>query len=136
MPMPPAFANDLPYSSLRKDRHMPAPPAPPNGPSPSMPVNMWLNICDRNMLSKSTASARALAFGSAAARAPEKARGPAVPSADSAAVPGLLPSVAADPISHHLDIGLDGAGSLDGLQDRDHVARPDAERVQSIDKLL
>ena len=33
--------------------------------------------------------------------------------------------------SEHLDVGLQGAGGLDGLQDRDHVARGDAEGVEA-----
>ena len=39
---------------------------------------------------------------------------------------------------HHitLDVGLDRAGGFDGLQDHDEVARPDAERVESVDDLL
>ena len=52
MPMPPALAKDFEYSSLRNERHTPAPPLPPNGPSPSMPVNIWLNIELRNTASK------------------------------------------------------------------------------------
>src|SRR5262245_34097035 len=39
-------------------------------------------------------------------------------------------------ISHHLDVGLDGAGGLDRLQDRDHVERSDAERIEPVDELL
>src|SRR5438094_10312301 len=61
MPMPPALATVLAYCSVRNERHTPPAPPPPNGPSPSMPVNIWLNIELRNMDSKSTALARALA---------------------------------------------------------------------------
>src|SRR5712671_3866161 len=68
--MPPALAKDLAYSSARNERHTPAPPAPPNGPSPSMPVNIWLNIELRNVASKSVAVARALALASTAGMAP------------------------------------------------------------------
>src|ERR1700731_3882753 len=38
--------------------------------------------------------------------------------------------------SHHLDVGLDGAGRFDGLQDRDQVARPEPERIQAVNQLL
>src|SRR3954471_15073168 len=38
--------------------------------------------------------------------------------------------------SHHLDFGLDRAGRLDRLQDRDQIARADAERVEAVDELL
>src|SRR5215468_207556 len=61
MPMPPDFANVLAYSSVRNERHTPPAPPPPNGPSPSMPVYIWLNIEERKADSKSTALARALA---------------------------------------------------------------------------
>jgi hypothetical protein len=40
MPMPPALAKLLAYSWLRNERQMPTAPLPPNGPSPSMPVNI------------------------------------------------------------------------------------------------
>ena len=40
------------------------------------------------------------------------------------------------PPSHHLDIGLDGAGGLDRLQDGDEIARTDAERIEPVDQLL
>src|SRR5438876_7385897 len=122
MPMPPALAKEFAYSSLRNERHTPAPPPPPKGPSPSMPVNIWLNICERNMPSKATESERALALGSSMGLAPEEARGPEAASAPSAAVPGFEVSDATAAISHHLDIGLDRARGLDRLQDRDHVA--------------
>src|SRR5262245_24319681 len=65
MPMPPVLAKDLAYSSLRNERHTPAAPPPPNGPSPSTSVNIWLNIVLRNTDSKSTADLRALALASA-----------------------------------------------------------------------
>src|SRR3954451_18481873 len=71
MPIPPALANDLEYSSLRKERHTPAPLLPPpNGPSPSIAVNIWLNIELRKTASKSTAFARALAWISVAVLPP------------------------------------------------------------------
>jgi hypothetical protein len=60
--MPPVFANDLPYSSLRNERQTPIPALPPNGPSPSIAVNMCPNIELKNAASKSTAVARALAL--------------------------------------------------------------------------
>src|SRR3982074_1585862 len=107
--MPPALAKDLAYSSLRNERHTPAPPLPPNGPSPSMPVNISLNIECRNTASKSVAWVRALALAWSA---------------------GIVP------ISHPLDVGLDGAVRLHRLQDGDHVERADAERVEPVDQLL
>src|SRR5690606_8795341 len=36
--------------------------------------------------------------------------------------------------SDHLDFSLEGAGGLDGLQDADHVARADAQRIQAVDQ--
>src|SRR5262245_31472030 len=128
--MPPALAKDLAYSSLRNERHTPAPPAPPNGPSPSMPVNICPNIEPRNEASNSVALVRACALTSNAGM---------VPGALSGA--GLLPNVSAESeaaavwpasagmadISHHLDIGLDGAVGLHRLQDGDHVEHADAE---------
>src|ERR1051326_8340016 len=39
-------------------------------------------------------------------------------------------------MSHHLDVRLDGAGGFDRLEDRDHVARPDAQRIEPVDQLL
>src|SRR3954469_23437248 len=158
--MPPALAKDLAYSSLRNERHTPAPPAPPNGPSPSMPVIIWLNIELMNVASKSTALARALALASNAGIAPGAASGSTgllpvavsdcsigrifcgkpmstfpenAPSEAPAVGPARAGMVA---ISHHLDIGLDGAIRLHGLQDGDHVEHPDAERVEAIDQLL
>src|SRR5262249_37020034 len=125
MPMPPAFANDLPYSSLRNERHTPALPAPPNGPSPSMPVSIWLNIELRNIASKSVAWPRALRSAGSL---------PAV-AASAAAPAGGTDGGIAD-ILHHLDLGLDRARRLDRLQDRDHVERPDAERIEAVDQLL
>src|SRR6185312_14599937 len=38
--------------------------------------------------------------------------------------------------SQHLDVGLQGAGGLDGLQDRDDVARGHAEGVEAVDQFL
>src|SRR5258708_3229837 len=87
--MPPALAKDLAYSSLRNERHIPAPPAPPNGPSPSMPVIIWLNIELMNVASKSTALARALALTSNAGIAPGAASTLPVPG--EGRVGGLLP---------------------------------------------
>src|SRR5262245_50779344 len=130
MPMPPALENDLAYSSLRNERHTPAAPLPPNGPSPSMPVNIWLNMVLSTMASKSTAWLRALALASVGGLAPP------VASAVSEAGPVWPASAGMLAISHHLDIGLDSAGGLDRLQDRDHVERADAERVESVDQLL
>src|SRR5262245_11013429 len=121
MPMPPALENDLAYSSLRNERHTPAAPLPPNGPSPSMPVNIWLNMVLSTMASKSTAWLRALALASVGGLAPPAA------SAVSEAGPVWPASAGMLAISHHLDIGLDSAGGLDRLQDRDHVEREDAE---------
>src|SRR5581483_7768361 len=62
MPMPPALAKDFEYSSDRKERHTPVPASAPNGPSPLMPVNIWLNILLRKTASKSCDAARALAL--------------------------------------------------------------------------
>src|SRR5262249_32255047 len=59
IPMPPALANDFAYSSVSIERQTPVAPPPPNGPSPSMPVNMCWNIELRNTDSKSCAAARA-----------------------------------------------------------------------------
>src|SRR5690606_13717134 len=38
--------------------------------------------------------------------------------------------------SHHLDFGLERAGSLDRLEYGDHVARADAEGIEPFDQLL
>src|SRR5437764_6521199 len=124
MPMPPVLAKDLAYSSLRNERQTPPAPLPPKGPSPSMPVNIWLNTELRNIASKSTAWLRALAFASVMGLLPPA---PLSVASDAALVPPA--SVGMLAISHHLDIGLDGARRLDRLQDGDHVDRPDAERV-------
>src|SRR6266849_6728514 len=100
MPMPPALAKDLAYSSLRNERHTPAPPLPPNGPSPSMPVNIWLNMELRNIASKSVAWARALDLRSVAGFEPDGASAlmDAAPVCEARA--GMVVA-----ISHHLDIG-------------------------------
>src|SRR5215471_19102074 len=143
--MPPDLAKDLAYSSLRNERHTPAPPVPPNGPSPSMPVNICPNIEFRNEASNSMALVRAWALTSNVGIAP---------GALSCAA-GLLPNVRAESdaaavwpgetrencagmvdISHHLDVGLDGAIGLHRLQDGDHVEHADAERVERVDQLL
>src|SRR6478736_3164899 len=58
--MPPALAKDLEYSLVRNERHTPLAWLPPNGPSPSTLVIIWLNIELRNTASKSSAAARAL----------------------------------------------------------------------------
>src|SRR5262245_12063749 len=129
MPMPPALANDLAYSSLRNERHTPAAPPPPNGPSPSMPVNIWSNMVLSTMASKSTAWLRALALASSTGFA-------AVAVAVSEARPVWPASGDTLAILHHLDVGLDGAGGLDRLQDRDHVERANAECVEPVDQLL
>src|SRR4030088_1884806 len=104
MPMPPALAKDLDFSSLRNEPHTPAPPAPPNGPSPSMPVNIWLNIEERKTASKSTALARALALASITGLPPDEASAPDVASVPSAAVPGFEGRALSAAISHHLDV--------------------------------
>src|SRR5712691_10769743 len=127
--MPPDLANALAYSSVRNERHTPTAAPPPTGPSPSTPVNMCWNIELRNTASKSWAAAFAfiLPFASAprssAAGSPMRAAGS----------PAMAESGV---ISHHLDVGLDRAGGLDRLEDRDHVARPDAERIEAVDQLL
>src|SRR5260370_42610867 len=113
MPMPPALAKDLAYSSLRNERHTPAPPAPPNGRWPSMPVNIWLNIEWRNTASKSVALARALALASTAGLAPDAASRESEAVAVCAASAGIAEAAGRAAISHHLDVGLDGAGRLD-----------------------
>src|SRR5262249_2534876 len=128
--MPPFLAKILAYSSLRNERQTPAAPLPPNGPSPSRPANMWLNIELRNTASKSVALARALALASSAGLAPVAL------SAPSEAMPVCEARAGMGDISHHLDVGLDRAGGLDRLQDRDHVERPDAQRVEPVDQLL
>src|SRR5262249_28899380 len=106
MPMPPDLANDLAYSSLRNERHTPLAPLPPNGPSPSRPVSIWLNIELRNIASKSVAWPRALALTSRVGLAPAAAK------ALSEAGPVWPASAGMVAISHHLDVGLDGAGGL------------------------
>src|SRR5205807_10543206 len=61
-PTPPALANAFEYSFVRYERHTPVAWLPPNGPSPSILVIIWLNIELRNTASKSSAAARALAL--------------------------------------------------------------------------
>src|SRR3979490_839175 len=148
--MPPALAKDLAYSSLRNERHTPAPPLPPNGPSPSMPVNISLNIECRNTASKSVAWVRALALASSAGWAGDAASEPGsvglmlgvrpvftfADAAASEAVAVCAARAGIVAISHHLDVGLDGAVRLHCLQDGDHVERADAERVEPVDQLL
>src|SRR6516162_7994112 len=161
--MPPALAKDLAYSSLRNERHTPAPPAPPNGPSPSMPVNIWPNIDPRNDASNSVALMRACALTSNAGTVPgalnplpnpppasARSRASSTRFAGEGREGDLLPNVRAESeaaavwpasagmvdISHHLDVGLDGAVGLHRLQDGDHVEHADAERVEGIDQLL
>src|SRR6185369_12052167 len=60
MPMPPALTNDLEYSSVRNDRQMLAPLPPLNGPWPT-PENICWNMLLRNIASKSSPLALALA---------------------------------------------------------------------------
>src|ERR1043166_8656354 len=60
MPRPPAFTNDLEYSSVRNDRQMLAPGPPLNGPWPT-PENICWNMLLRNTASKSSPFALALA---------------------------------------------------------------------------
>src|SRR6266550_2893628 len=60
--MPPALANAFEYSLVRNERHTPVAWLPPNGPSPSTLVIIWLNIELRNTASKSSAAALALAL--------------------------------------------------------------------------
>ena len=141
MPMPPALAKDLAYSSVRNERQMPVAPLPPNGPSPSRPVNICWNMLFRNTASKSCAAAFALALPAselppALALSLAAAAGLALEQIDGVQAgrgqgveDGLLPS-------HHLDVGLDGAGGLDRLQDGDQIARADAERIEAVDQLL
>src|SRR5215469_16027431 len=109
--MPPALEKVLAYCSVRKERQMLTPTPPPNGPSPSIPVNMCWNIWLRNTASKSRA-----AFLARALPEPAAPRSTAVGSllratvwATSAAAGGVM--------SHHLDVGLDRARGLDRLQD-------------------
>src|SRR5712691_7402029 len=135
MPIPPALAKDLAYSSLRNERQTPAPPLPPNGPSPSMPVNIWLNLEWRNTASKSIALARALALPSTAGLASGAVSEPS-DSAPSEATPVCEARAGKAAISHHLDVCLDRTGGLDRLQNGDHVERPDAERIEPVDELL
>src|SRR5471030_1807780 len=66
MPMPPALAKDLEYSSVKNERQTPVAPSPPNGPSPLTPVNICWNIELRNTASKPCEAALALAFPAAA----------------------------------------------------------------------
>src|SRR5262245_32701724 len=145
--MPPDREIVFAYSSVRYDRHTPAAPRPPSGPSPSRPVNMCWNMALRNIVSKSWAVARAFAFGSRAAlpAAAVLAAAAASPSAPSAFAGPRPKAVITSPRyqpgwrphpSHHLDISLDGAHSLDRLQDGNHVARADAERIEPVHHLL
>src|SRR5262245_58024964 len=133
--MPPALAKVLAYSSERNERHTPPAPPPPNGPSPSMPVNIWLNIVLRKVASKSTALARAL-LRTCSDRVPFAATG-ALTGASACASLALL---AGAPIER---LAITSPRCRPGsrlpprsLQDRDQVARPDAECVQSVDELL
>src|SRR6266704_3663484 len=61
MPTPPAFANDLEYSSVSIERHTPVPGVSPNGPSPLRPEVICENIELRNIASKLVAVDCALA---------------------------------------------------------------------------
>src|SRR4051794_15480108 len=94
MPMPPARANDLEYSSTMNERHMPVAPLPPMGPSPLTSVNISLNIELRNTASKSCAAARALPCG-VVARA-KSAAGPAAPGPSVEVSAGALKMLEAD----------------------------------------
>src|SRR5581483_6382356 len=76
MPMPPALANDLAYWSAMNERHIFKAPLPPNGPSPSMPVNISWNMLLKNMDSKFWADSFALPFTLSAAAACEVAPAP------------------------------------------------------------
>ena len=99
--------------------------------------NIRSRVCSRNIVSKSCAVLRA--FSSAA---PANASSAIWPTFDDATVPGRprlsrrhRERVPGERPSHHLDLGLQGAGRLDRLQDRDQVARADAERVEAVDEL-
>src|ERR1700712_934715 len=105
--MPPAFTNDLEYSSVRNDRQMLAPGPPLNGPWPT-PENICWNMLLRNIASKSSPVAFALAVrpaDAASVLAVSLPASAAVAAGDSAAVrgdvrPGVITSPRFRPGSH------------------------------------
>jgi hypothetical protein len=60
--IPPFLAKVLAYSSVRNERQTLSAPLPPNGPSPSKPVNICWNIELRNIASNFSDAVFALAF--------------------------------------------------------------------------
>src|SRR4051812_4136742 len=125
MPMPPALASCLPYSLVSRLLNTSSPWPPPNSGSVLTPSNMCDIISERNTASNCFAASAVLSG--------------ALPGICAGMFRGDAGGVLRREVTcmlHHLDIGLQCARGLDGLQNGDDVARADAQGIQARDQIL